>query len=76
MAVAEQGVSTQEIASDVQEAARGTQEVNDKISGDTNAASNAGAASNQVLEAARQLLHQAQDLRAEGDRFRNEVRAA
>ena len=75
-AVEEQGVSTQEIARNVQQAARGTQEVNDNIGGVTKAAASTGAASNQVLDSAQQLSTQAETLRAEVERFLNEVRAA
>jgi len=75
-AVEEQGVSTQEIARNVHEAARGTQEVNDNIAGVSNAAAATGAASNQVLESAHQLSQQAEALRGEVERFLADVRAA
>jgi methyl-accepting chemotaxis protein len=75
-AVEQQGVSTREIARNVQQAARGTQEVTDNIAGVTTAAANTGAASNQVLNSAQQLSQQAEILRGEVERFLAEVRTA
>jgi methyl-accepting chemotaxis protein len=75
-AVEEQGVSTKEIARNVQQAAQGTQEVNSNISGVTQAASSTGAASTQVLDSAGQLSTQAESMRAEVEKFLADVRAA
>jgi len=75
-AVEEQGVSTQEIARNVQQAAQGTQDVNANIESVSKAAGETGAASGQVLNAAREMSHQAEGLRGEVGRFLQEIRAA
>ena len=75
-AVDEQGSTTQAIARNVQQAAAGTQEVSNTIVGVKQAATDTGAAAGQVLEAARQLSHQAEALTGEVDRFVVAVRAA
>ena len=75
-AVEEQGASTREIARNVQQAAQGTQQVNNSIGGVTEAAASTGAASNQVLDSASQLSAQAEAMRAEVERFLANVRAA
>ncbi|QEX14957.1 methyl-accepting chemotaxis protein [Hypericibacter terrae] len=75
-AVEEQGAATQEIARNVQQAAAGTTEVTSNITGVTQAASQTGAASAQVLSTAGELAKQAELLRAEVDGFLNNIRAA
>jgi methyl-accepting chemotaxis protein len=75
-AVEEQGASTREIARNVQQAAQGTQQVNNNIGGVTEAAASTGAASNQVLDSASQLSAQAEAMREEVERFLANVRAA
>jgi len=60
----------------VQEAARGTQEVNSNISGVQRAADDTGAAATEVLGAAGQLSSQSSDLAGQVTRFLSEVRAA
>jgi len=73
-AVEEQGAATQEIARNVEQAAAGTGEVSANISGVTQAAGEAGAASTQVLSAAAELSTNAETLKAEVDRFLDQVR--
>jgi methyl-accepting chemotaxis protein len=75
-AVEEQGVSTQEIARNVQQAAQGTQDVNSNIESVSRAAGETGTAANQVLNASQEMAQQAEGLRGEVDRFLAEVRAA
>ena len=75
-AVEEQGAATQEIARNVQQAAAGTNEVSSNIVGVTQAASQTGAASAQVLATAGQLAKQSEVLRAEVDGFLSNIRAA
>ncbi len=75
-AVEEQGASTQEIARNIQQAARGTQEVNDNIIGVTGAATEAGTVSRQVLQSGDQLSRQAEILRGEVDKFLSNVKSA
>jgi methyl-accepting chemotaxis protein len=75
-AVEEQGAATREIARNVAEAAKGTQEVSFNISGVEQAATATGAAAGQVLDAARGLARQATGLNDEVDRFVTGVKAA
>jgi len=75
-AIEEQGMSTREIAHNVQQAARGTQDVNDNIGSVNKAAGETGLAAGQVLSAARDMSNQADGLRSEVDRFLAEVRTA
>jgi methyl-accepting chemotaxis protein len=75
-AVEEQGAATQEIARNAQEAAKGTTEVSGNVSGVTEAAAETGTASTQMLEAAGGLSEQSEMLRAEVDKFLDEVRSA
>jgi len=75
-AVEEQGASTREIARNVQQAARGTQEVNTNIAGVTEAAGQTGSAATQVLTSSGELSQQAENLRREVDTFLADVRAA
>jgi len=75
-AVEEQGVSTQEIARNVQQAAQGTQDVNLNIESVSKVADETGAAAGQVLSASQDLSRQAEHLRGEVERFIQELRTA
>ena len=75
-AIEEQGTATTEISRSIQEAAGGTMEVNENISGVQQAADQTGAAATQVLSAAQQLSSQSSDLAGQVNRFLSEVRAA
>ncbi len=75
-AVEEQGAATQEIARNVQQAAAGTHEVSDNIAGVTTAAGETGAATSQMLGAAKELAGQADMLRREVGDFFTRARAA
>ncbi|MGE0745411.1 MAG: methyl-accepting chemotaxis protein [Rhodospirillales bacterium] len=75
-AVEQQGSATREIAENVQQAASGTQQVSSNIDGVSQAASDTGAAANQVLTAAGTLTDQSKDLRREVENFLQKVRAA
>ena len=75
-AVEEQGAATREISRNVQEAARGTQEVTGTIVGVTQAAAATGDASRQVLDAADGLNGEAEGLRGFVSRFLSDMRAA
>ena len=73
-AVEEQNAATQEIARNVEEAANGTNEVSTNIVGVSDAATETGHASEQILAAARDLAVQSTNLRNEVDRFVSEIR--
>jgi methyl-accepting chemotaxis protein len=75
-AIEEQGAATIEISRNSQEAASGTREVSSNVAGVTQAASETGTASSQVLRAAGDMSKQAELLRAEVDKFLAEVRVA
>jgi methyl-accepting chemotaxis protein len=75
-AIEEQGSATKEIARNVQEAARGTQDVTSNIAGVQQAANETGAAATQVLGAAEELSQQSKDLAGQVNRFLADVRAA
>ena len=75
-AIEEQGSATKGIARSVQQAARGTQEVNANIAGVQRAADDTGSAAGRVLGAAEQLSTQSRDLAGQVNRFLSEVRAA
>jgi methyl-accepting chemotaxis protein len=75
-AVEEQGAATQEIARNVQQAAAGTQQVSANIAGVQQAASDTGAASQQVLGASGELARQSETLRRQVDDFLAGVKAA
>jgi methyl-accepting chemotaxis protein len=75
-AVEEQGAATQEIARNVQQAAAGTQEVSSNIAGVQQAATDTGAASQQVLGASGELAQQAEMLRGHVEKFLAGVKAA
>ncbi len=74
--VEEQGRATSEIAQSVQQAAMGTTHVSGNIVHVNEAATSTGAASAQVMSAARDLAEQAETLRAEMDKFLLTARAA
>ncbi|MDR3474409.1 MAG: methyl-accepting chemotaxis protein [Devosia sp.] len=75
-AVEEQGSATQEIARNVQQAATGTHEVSSNIVGVSQGANETGAAANQVLGAAGELSHQAEQLRSEVRLYITGIKAA
>jgi len=75
-AVEEQSAATNEIARNVQQAALGTQEVAINIVGVTQAAQEVGSSSVLVLDSARAMSHQADDLRGQVVGFLSGVRNA
>jgi methyl-accepting chemotaxis protein len=75
-AVEQQGAATQEIARNVQQAARGTERVSGNIVGVNRTATKTGAAADQVHTAAETLGRQAETLRADVDKFLADIRAA
>jgi methyl-accepting chemotaxis protein len=75
-AVEEQGAATQEISRNVQQAARGTQQVSSNITDVQRGAAETGAASSQVLSAAKSLSGDSGRLKAEVSKFLTSVRAA
>ena len=74
-AVEEQGASTREIARNVQQAARGTGEVDAKIEVVSKAAGDTGAAAGQVVSATDSLAAKAEELSGEVAKFLAEIRA-
>ena len=75
-AVAQQGAATAEIARNVQEAARGTQDVTTNIGGVSDAAATTGNSAVLMLRAARSLSKNAAQLRTDASTFLSGVRAA
>jgi aerotaxis receptor len=75
-AVEEQGAATQEISRNVQQAAQGTQQVSSHITDVQQGASETGAASSQVLSAAKSLSGDSNRLKLEVSKFLDTVRAA
>jgi methyl-accepting chemotaxis protein len=75
-AVEEQGAATQEISRNVQQAAEGTMQVSSNITDVQRGASETGAASSQVLSAARSLSTDSNRLKDEVGKFLGAVRAA
>jgi len=75
-AVEEQSAATVEIARNVQQAAEGTREISSNIAGVTQAASETGAASQQVLSSAQSLSREASNLKLIVTDFLDGVRAA
>ncbi len=73
-AIEEQNAATQEIGRNVEQAHDGTRQVTLAIGGVTEAAGEAGAASNQVLTAAQQLSQQSEALSREVNGFIAQVR--
>ncbi|MCH8685295.1 methyl-accepting chemotaxis protein [Pedomonas mirosovicensis] len=76
VAVEQQSASTQEIARNVQQVAQGTQEVSRNIGGISAGVETTGHNAQEVLNAAGALSQQADELRAQVDRFLTRVRAA
>ncbi len=74
-AVEEQDAATQEIARNVQEAAKGTQEVSSNITGVNEAATQTGAAAEQLLQASGGLAKQGDELKNEVDAFLEQIGA-
>lgn len=74
-AVEEQSAATNEIAGNVQQAAIGTQEVSRNVSVMMSAATDAGSASGQLLDAARGLARDTDRMRREVGAFLDRVRA-
>ncbi|MGX7743856.1 methyl-accepting chemotaxis protein [Rhodopseudomonas parapalustris] len=75
-AVEQQGAATREIARNIQHAAGGTSEVSSNIVGVSAAASQAGSAAAEVLNASGSLRQEAALLREEIDAFLTNIRAA
>jgi len=75
-AVEEQGVATQEISRNVQQAAQGTHAVSANITDVKRGSSETGAASSQVLSAAKSLASESNRLKLEVSKFLDTVRAA
>jgi len=75
-AVEEQGAATQEISRNVQQAAMGTQQVSANITDVQRGATETGAASAQVLTAAKSLSGDSTRLKVEVSKFLDTVRAA
>ncbi|MGE4278745.1 MAG: methyl-accepting chemotaxis protein [Magnetospirillum sp.] len=75
-AVEEQSAATVEIARNIQQAAAGTQEVSSSIGGVSQAASETGMAAEQVLDVARSLAREADELKGLIGRFLTNVKAA
>jgi methyl-accepting chemotaxis protein len=75
-AVQEQGAATGEISNNVQQAAQGTQEISQNITGVADAANQTGAAASTFFTVAEQLAGQAENLRAEVDKFIVSLNAA
>ena len=75
-AVEQQAAATQEIARNVQEVSAGTSEVSQHISEVSQAAAETGTASAGVLGAAEELTRQSGNLRAEVQKFLDDLRAA
>ena len=75
-AVEQQGTATQEIARNVQSVAQGTREAASNIVQVNRGATETGSASEQVLSSAKALSSESTRLRAELDRFMQNIRAA
>jgi methyl-accepting chemotaxis protein len=75
-AVEEQGVATQEISRNVQQAAQGTQKVSSNIGDVQRGTSETETASSQVLLAAQSLSGESNRLKLEVGRFLDSVRVA
>jgi methyl-accepting chemotaxis protein len=75
-AIEEQSAAVMEVTRNTQQAAVGTQVVNDNIAGVNGAASETGVAAGQVRSAAAELGQQAELLRAEVAEFLAQMRAA
>ncbi|MBC7580149.1 MAG: methyl-accepting chemotaxis protein, partial [Tardiphaga sp.] len=75
-AVEQQSAATREIAQNVQRVAHGTQQGAGDITAVNRGATETGAASEQVLNSAQSLSSESTRLRAELDRFMENIRAA
>ena len=75
-AVEQQGMATAEIARNIQEAARGTQDVSSNIGGVSQAASETGLTATQLLSSANELSQQSEMLRSSVEGFFATIRAA
>jgi methyl-accepting chemotaxis protein len=75
-AVAQQGTATQEIARNVQSVAQGTREAASNVVEVNRGATETGSASEEVLSSAKALSSESTRLRAELDRFMQNIRAA
>ncbi len=75
-AVEQQGMATAEIARNIQEAARGTQDVSSNIGGVSQAASETGLTATQLLSSANELSEQSEMLRSSVEGFFATIRAA
>lgn len=75
-AVEQQGTATQEVARNVQQAAQGTQQVSSNVGDVERGAAETGAASSQVLSAAKMLSRDSNRLKLEVGKFLSGVRAA
>jgi methyl-accepting chemotaxis protein len=75
-AVEQQGTATQEIARNVQSVAQGTREAASNIVQVNRGATETGSASEEVLSSAKALSSESTRLRAELDRFMQNIRAA
>ena len=75
-AVQEQGAATQEIARNVQQAAQGTQDVSTNIVSVTEASQHTGASATQLLGASGELSKQAEQMRAEVEKFLSAIKVA
>jgi methyl-accepting chemotaxis protein len=75
-AVEEQGMATQEISRNVQQASHGTQQVSSNITDVQRGTTETGSASSQVLSAAQSLSRDSNRLKLEVGKFLNSVRAA
>lgn len=72
----QQGTTTQEIARNVQDAASGTSDVTQSMSGVNEASQEAGSSVSKLLASASALSQHSELLRTEVDRFMEQVRAA
>ena len=75
-AMEQQGMTTQEVARNVTEAASGTQEVSSNIASVTEASQEVGAASGEVTTAAGELSRQSEIMKTEVQKFIEQVRVA
>ncbi|TPQ45448.1 chemotaxis protein [Prosthecomicrobium hirschii] len=75
-AIEEQGAATGEISSNTQQAARGTEDVTNNITGVGRAAEMTGAASTQLMGLSGSLSVQAKDLQKEVSQFVDQLKAA
>ena len=75
-AVEQQGAATNEIANNVQQAARGTAQVTENIASVSTAAQETGIASTQMLASADELSKRGEELKTQVDHFLARVRAA